>query len=126
LEVGLSWAADDNGGLTGWLEVRNTSDDVVRLPGKPGLRPLGVDGAPLAADCIVTLEMRVPGYVDVASGGRARAPVGWGGWHGPAASGRVEVTFADQTFVVEVDGPAQPTGHGPGTNLWSNWFALVP
>ena len=126
LEVRLSWSPNDAGGLTGWLEVRNTGDSVVRLENKPGLRPLGVDGAPLATECIVTLELRLPGYVDVPSGGVARAPVGWAGWNGPAASGQVEVTFADLTYVVEVDGPAQPAGHGPGTNLWSNWFELVP
>lgn len=125
LDVRLSWSADDNGGLIGWLEVRNDGENAVRLAGKPGLRPLGLDGAPLATECIVTLELRTPGYLDVPSGGAARAPVGWGGWAGPPASGQVEVSFSDLTYIVDVDGPAQPPGRGPGTNLWSNWFELV-
>lgn len=125
LEVRLAWAPDENGGLTGWVEVRNTGADMVRLPGKPGVRPLGVDGARLPTECVVTAEMRLPGYVDVPSGGGARARVGWAGWAGPPASGQVEVTFADHTYTIDVDGPAQPSARGPATNLWSSWFELV-
>ena len=124
-DVRLSWSPDDQGGLTGWVEVRNARQSVVRVSGKPGLRPLGVGGEALPTECIVTLEMRTPGYVDVPSGGVARAPVGWAGWDGPPASGRVEVTVSDLSYTVEVDGPAQPTGRGPATNLWSSWFELV-
>jgi hypothetical protein len=125
LELRLGWA-DDGGGLSGWLEVRNTGSTVVRLAGKPGLRPLGTDGKPLRTECIVTAELRLPGYVDVPPGAVARAPVGWGGWDGPPAGGQVEVTISDARYTVTVDGPAQPAGSGPGTNLWSNWFELVP
>jgi hypothetical protein len=124
LEVRLSWSADERDGLIGWLEVRNSGENVVRLAGKPGLRPLGLDGAPLATECVVTLELRTPDYVDVPSGGTARAPVGWGGWDGPPAGGQVEVSFSGRTYTVDVDGPAQPPGRGPGTNLWSNWFEI--
>jgi hypothetical protein len=125
LTVELSWSADANGGLTGCITARNIGDDVVRVAGKPGVRPLGVDGTPLGTECVVTMEWRPPGYVDLPSGGVARAPVGWAGWNGPAASGRVEVTMADSTYVIDAEGPASPASRGPSTNLWSNWFELV-
>ncbi len=125
IEVRLTWSADEHGGLSGWVQVRNVGTSPVRLPNKPGLRPLGLDGTPLDTECIVTLEMRMPGYVDVPAGGIGRAPVGWAGWDGPAAGGQVEVTIADATYTVRVDGPAQPSARGPATNLWSSWFQLV-
>jgi hypothetical protein len=125
LEVRLAWSADEQGGLTGWVEVHNPGDQVVRVEGKPGVRPLGTDGAPLDTECVITLELRTPAYVDVPRGGVARAPVGWAGWHGPPASGQVEVTFSGRSYTVEVDGPAQPSSRGAATNLWSNWFELV-
>jgi hypothetical protein len=125
-DVWLSWSPDGQGGLTGWVEVHNSTDNVVRVTGKPSVRPLGVDGAPLATECVVTLELRTPDYVDVPSRGVARAPVGWAGWDGPPASGQVEVTLGGRAYTVDVVGPAQPSGRGPATNLWSSWFELVP
>jgi hypothetical protein len=125
-DVQLVWSPDDQGGLTGWVEVHNSGDSVVRLSGKPGVRPLGVDGRPLTTECVVTLELRTPGYVDVPGGRVARAPVGWAGWDGPPASGQVELTVSSNSYTVVVDGPTQPAGRGPATNLWSNWFELLP
>jgi hypothetical protein len=125
-DVRLSWSLDDQGGLTGWVEVHNSREGVVRVSGKPAIRPLGVGGEALPTECLVTLELRTPGYVDVPSGGIARAPVGWAGWDGPPAGGQVEVTISDRPYTVEVDGPAQPTARGPATNLWSSWFQLLP
>lgn len=124
-DVRLAWSPDEQGGLSGWVEVHNSGERAVRLSGKPGVRPLGIDGAPLATECVVTLELRTPGYVDVPSGSLARAPVGWAGWDGPPASGWVEVRVSETSYTVEVDGPAQPSSRGPATNLWSNWFELV-
>jgi hypothetical protein len=83
----LSWRAE-SGHLTGELEATNVCDRAVRLSGKPGLTPIGIDGEALAAETTVTLELIPPGYVVLAPGERARAPVGWGGWDGPQASVR--------------------------------------
>jgi hypothetical protein len=58
----------------------------------------------------------------LAPGERARAPVGWGGWDGPPASGKVLVTWAGGQTQVTADGPVQPEADGPATNLWSSWF----
>lgn len=40
-------------------------------------------------------------------------------------SGQVVVTWAACRAEVTVDGPAQPSRHGPATNLYTSWFALV-
>ncbi len=117
----LSWRAE-SGHLTGELEATNVCDHAVRLSGKPGLTPIGIDGEALAAETTVTLELIPPGYVVLAPGERARAPVGWGGWDGPQASGTVLVTWAGGRAKVTADGPVQPEADGPATNLWSSWF----
>jgi hypothetical protein len=124
VEFTLSWRAE-SGYLTGHLEALNVSDHAVRLSNKPGLIPVGVDGQPLAADTIVTLEMRPPGYVELQPGERARTRVGWGGWDGPPASGRFVVAWGGDRVEVSADGPRQPESQGPGTNLWSSWFERV-
>jgi len=49
LELSLVWDEDDEGGLAGHLRARNIAATPVHLSGKPGLRPLGEDGAPLVA-----------------------------------------------------------------------------
>lgn len=120
----LSWRAE-SGRLRGELEARNTSNHPVRLSGKPGLTPIGRDGDPLDAETIVTLEFRPPGYVELAPGERARAPVGWGAWDGPPASGRVVVKWDGGEIEVMADGPRQPEADKRPTNLWSSWFKRV-
>lgn len=121
VELSLSWRAE-SGRLTGYLEARNVSGHPVRLSHKPGLTPVGTDGKPLDAHTMVTAELRMPYYVELAPGARARAPVGWGGWDGPPASGAVIITLAGGTAEVHVDGPPQPESRGPATNLSSSWF----
>jgi hypothetical protein len=109
----------------GTLKAVNSCDHPVRLTGKPGVKPLGIDGSPLDADCSVTLEMKHPGYVVLHPGDRAAAPVGWAGWDGPAASGAVLVSWDGARAEVQADGPAQPLSKGPATNLWSSWFVVA-
>ena len=88
----LSWWHAD-GRLLGDLEARNVSSHPVRLSGKPGLTPLGEDGQPVGAETIVTLEFQSPGYVELAPGERARTSVGWAGWNGRPAGGRVAIRW---------------------------------
>lgn len=120
----LSWQAED-GALTGVLEARNISDHRVRLSGKPSLRPLDADGQPLDAMAIATLEMRMPGYAELAPGESAQSRVGWAGWDGPPAGGIVRVEWPGGQADVPVTGPRQPSATGPATNLWSSWFDRI-
>jgi hypothetical protein len=77
----------------------------------------------VSAACTSRGELRYDCRVFVlAPGERARAPVGWGGWDGPPASGKVLVTWAGGQTQVTADGPVQPEADGPATNLWSSWF----
>jgi hypothetical protein len=126
LELSLAWDDDDVGRLVGELRARNISTTSVRLSGKPDLRPLGVDGTPLARHAVVTLEFRSPGYAEIGPGEHGSAPVGWAGWDGPRACGHVAVRLAGAEVIVSTSGPFQPTHSGPPTNLWSSWFDLVP
>jgi len=120
----LTWLAE-NGALSGVLEARNISQRRVRLSGKPRLSPLDADGRPLDAVAIVTLEMRMPGYVELDPGESARSKIGWAGWDGPAAGELVRVEWPGGQADVPVAGPRQPTATGPATNLWSSWFDRV-
>jgi hypothetical protein len=120
----VTWQ-DENGALTGVLEARNVSQHRVRLSGKPGLSPLDADGQPLDAMSIVSLEMRIPGYVELDPGEAARSNIGWAGWDGPAAGGIVRVGWPGGQADVPVSGPPQPSATGPATNLWSSWFDRV-
>jgi hypothetical protein len=79
----LSWRAEP-GHLTGELEASNVCDHAVRLSGKPGLTQIGLDGEPLAAETIVTLEFRPPGLVELA---RRVSEYGHG-WDGAAGTAR--------------------------------------
>jgi hypothetical protein len=96
-----------------------------RLSGKPLLTPIGTDGVPLDAKTVVTLELRLPGYVELAPGERAMARVGWGGWDGAPASGKVIVHWRGENVELIADGPRQPESDGPTTNLWTSWFESV-
>jgi hypothetical protein len=122
VQVTLSWHADADGGLTGELRIRNVADRTVRLAGKPRLRPLGLHDEPLAAETVVTLELLLPGYVDIDPGEEAVTPVGWAGWDGEPASGEVRVEWPGGHATVTAQGPSQPSASGPATNLWSTWF----
>lgn len=125
-EVGfrLAWQLDDDE-LVGVLEAHNIGDRIIRLSGKPSLKPVGADGEVLATDMVVSLELRLPGHVEVPPGGRARAAVGWAGWDGPPASGQIIVEWPGGQVRVTAEGPRQPASSGPATNLWSSWFELV-
>jgi hypothetical protein len=116
-----------SGALTGWLRATNVSGRTVRLSHKPTVKPLGLDGRPLPVDCVVTLEARIPDYVDVDPGQEAMAPVGWGGWSGAPASGawEVELEVMEPPVRVEATGPREPTWRGPGTNTWSSWWQIA-
>ena len=121
----LTWQAED-GALSGVLEARNVSQRRVRLSGKPGLTPLDADGQPLDAMAIVTLEMRMPGYVELDPGESARSKVGWAGWDGPPDGGIVRVELPGGQADVPASGPRQPSATGGATNLWSSWFDRMP
>ena len=125
LELRLWWRTVADGALDGQLEVRNVAPRVVRVGGKPLLTPIGENGQPLETDFVVTLEMRIPDYVDLAPGQRAAAPVSWAAWNGAPASGRIRVEFPDVTMEVTADGPPQPEASTEPTNLSSSWFDLL-
>lgn len=119
----LSWRAED-GALKGALEARNVSERRVRLSGKPQLTPLDAEGNPLETASIMTLELKLPGYVELAPGESAASRVGWAGWDGPAAGGIVRIEWPGGQADVPVAGPRQPSATGPATNLWSSWFDI--
>ncbi|MEO7261905.1 MAG: DUF4232 domain-containing protein [Jatrophihabitantaceae bacterium] len=118
----LTWLAEDTA-LKGVLEARNVSEHRVRLSGKPQLTPLDTDGRPLEALSIMTLELLIPGYVELDPGETATSNVGWAGWDGPAAGAAVRVEWPGGQAEVQASGPRQPAATGPATNLWSSWFA---
>jgi hypothetical protein len=122
----LAWEAA-GGGLRGLLQGRNVCDHPVRLSNKPVLIPLGITGEPLDTHTAVTLELRLPGYAQLAPGEVASAPVSWGGWDGPPASGAVIVQWDGGHSQAEVaaSGPKQPSSARPSTNLSSSWWTLV-
>lgn len=117
----LTWTAED-GALKGVLKARNVSEHRVRLSGKPQLTPLDTDGNPLETVSIMTLELKLPGYVELDPGESAASEVGWGGWDGPAAGGIVRVEWPGGQADVQAAGPRQPSATGSATNLWSSWF----
>jgi hypothetical protein len=119
----LTWRLDPDGMLKGSLDAANVGSRTLRLAGKPEVVPLGVDGAQLDASCIVTLEGRRPGYVDLEPGERARAFVFWSGWAGPPSSGRFRTTWrVGRSVDVTANGPRQPARSGPTTNLGAGWW----
>jgi hypothetical protein len=120
----LTWR-QEGGSLAGELVAENVCGRQLRLSGKPDLTPLDADGTPLPAQTVVTLEFMPPGYVTLDAGERAIAPVSWGGWDGPAASGRFIVTWPGGSTEVTAIGPRQPAATGPATNLSSSWFRRV-
>ena len=117
----LDWLAEE-GALKGELRARNISQRRVRLTGKPRLTVLDEAEQPLEAFTVATLELRMPGYVELEPGEAAVSKVGWAGWDGAAASGRVLIGWPGGQAEVRASGPAQPPATGPATNLWSSWF----
>ena len=124
LSVTVCWERY-GGGLRGQVVAENTGGRACRLPGKPGVKPLGLDGAPLPVDTVVTLEWVAPGYVALEPGQRAAAPVAWDGWDGQAASSLAQVTWAGGGATAVVDGPAQPSAVDAPCNISSSWFRLL-
>jgi len=124
LSVTVRWERD-GGGLRGQVIAENTGRRACRLPGKPGVRPLGLDGKPLPVETVITLEWVSPGYVALEPGQRAAAPVAWGGWDGPAASPRAQVTWEGGAATAAVEGPAQPAGTDSPCNISASWFRLL-
>jgi hypothetical protein len=124
LSVTVRWERDGTG-LRGQVIAENTGGRACRLPGKPGVTPLGPDGEPLPVKTLVTLEWRSPGYVTLEPGQRAAAPVAWSGWAGPAASSRAQVAWAGGAATAAVEGPTQPDAKGAPGNISSSWFRLL-
>ena len=135
MQVEVVWY-DDGGSLSGWVEVVNDGATALRLPGKPSVSPMAVDGSKLELPHVITPEMRRPGYLDLLPGQRARAPISWGAWDGPAAGRDVLVRWADADtggvdgndvhVKVSARGPRQPTSTTGGLNTSSSWFELAP
>jgi len=124
LSVTVRWERD-GGGLRGQVIAENTGERACRLPGKPGVTPLGVDGKPLPVETVITLEWVSPGYVALEPGQRAAAPVAWDGWDGLAASAQAQVTWPGGAAMAAVEGPAQPAATGAPSNISSSWFRLL-
>jgi hypothetical protein len=126
----LTWRLKE-GYLVGDLDAVNVSNHRVRLTGKPGLVPLGMDSEPLDVRGIVTAELMGPGWVDLELGERARTQVLWSGWDGPASSGEVIIKWGPGAWAdkrqtrVAAGGPRQPESRGPATNTTSSWFRKV-
>ena len=68
----LTWLPDGDT-LKGELEARNVGERRVRLTGKPQLTPLDIDGRPLDTAAIITLELMLPGFVELDPGESATA-----------------------------------------------------
>jgi Protein of unknown function (DUF4232) len=124
LSVTVRWERDGTG-LRGQVVAENTGGRACRLPGKPGVRPLGLDGQPLPVQTVVTLEWVSPGYVVLEPGQRAAAPAAWDGWDGAAASARAEVTWDGGAATAVIEGPVQPAGTDSPGNITSSWFRLL-
>jgi len=121
LSVTVRWERHGTG-LRGQVIAENTGDRACRLPGKPGVTPLGRDGQPLPVETLITLEWLSPGYVTLEPGERAAAAVAWDGWGGQAASSRAQVTWEGGAATAAVEGPPQPDATGAPGNISSSWF----
>jgi len=126
LAMTVRWDPDGSGGLRGQVIAENVGGRACRLPGKPGVAPIGADGTPLPVETVVTMEWLEPGYVILRPGQRAAAPVFWGSWGGQRATDQARVSWGDRATVARVYGPVQPdsTAGKPG-NLSSSWFRLT-
>jgi hypothetical protein len=126
LRVAVHWDRDDAGVLTGQVIAENISRRACLLAGKPAVSPIGVDGEPLPVGTVITLELREPGYVIIAPGGRAAAQVIWSSWCGADAAGRARVSWEGGSAEAQVHGPAQPAcDRGLSLDLATSWFDLI-
>lgn len=126
LAVTVRWDPDGDGGLRGRVIAENVSGRVCRLPGKPSVAPLGLDGLPLPVQTVVTLEWVQPGYVVLQPGQRAAAAVHWLSWCGKPPSEQARVSWGDQSAMAHVEGPVQPEcDPGKPDNLSSSWFRVT-
>jgi hypothetical protein len=126
LTVTVHWDRDGNGGLRGQVIAENVGTRACRLPGKPSVKPLGLDGVPLPTRTVVTLEFRLPGYAIVQPGQRAAAVVVWSSWCGRPASDQAQVSWDDHTVTAHVHGPLQPDcTAGTPDSMSSSWFHLT-
>jgi Protein of unknown function (DUF4232) len=126
LTVTVRWEPDGSGGLRGQVIAENVGGRACRLPGKPGVAPVGADGTTLPVQTVITMEWVQPGYVILRPGQRAAAAVRWLSWCGQRASDQARVGWGDRSALARVDGPLQPecTAGRPG-NLSSSWFRLT-
>jgi hypothetical protein len=122
LVLSLEWRAVVDGSLEGEVVALNDAEHPVRVSGRPMLAAMGVDGEDLGVDMVVTAELRIPDFVVLGPGQRARAPVSWGGWNGPPCSGRFRIGLPGGRTELSASGPRQPEARGPATNLSSSWF----
>jgi Protein of unknown function (DUF4232) len=125
LAVTLEWEPDGPG-LRGRVVAENVGGRTCRLPGKPTVTPLGLDGQQLPAKTVVTLEMMEPGYAVLSPGDRAAALARWPNWCGPQASDRALVSWEGGSATAQVHGPTQPTcDPGRPGDLTSSWFRVI-
>ncbi|MCU1616079.1 MAG: hypothetical protein JWO98_3619 [Frankiales bacterium] len=126
VDVAVTWH-DRGGSLTGSVTVRNISRHACRVTGKPGVIPLGDDGAPLDVQTVITLELRRPDHVVLEPGEDARAPINRGGWNGaPAGDQAIVVWGRDRHRTqVTVRGSRQPHSRAEPTNISSSWFRIA-
>jgi hypothetical protein len=124
VSVTVRWE-HDGGGLRGQVIAENTGSRACRLPGKPAVSPLRLDGSQLPVRTVITLEDMYPGYVILEPGQRAAAPVTWDAWDGDRASPRAQVTWQGGSATAQVQGPAQPASSYPPGNISSSWFRLL-
>jgi hypothetical protein len=125
LAVVVHWQHDGTG-LRGQVIAQNVSDRACQLANKPTVTPLQADGSPLPVDTIITLEMKIPGYVNLQPGQRAAALLLWSSWCGQQASSQALVQWPGGSTVAKVDGPAQPDcGPSRACNITSSWFNLI-
>lgn len=125
VEISVEWQ-DADGGLTGWVEVRNVGTAARRLSGKPALLPLSPEGAPVGVSTVVTAELRLPGYVVLGPGSRARSRTRWPAWRGPAPGDEILVRWPGGEKQVRDAGPSAPARSEGPQNISSSWFELVP
>ncbi len=125
VSVTVRWEPDGDG-LRGQVIAGNIGSRACRMPGKPEVTPLGLDGRPLGVEGVQTLELEFPGYVVLEPGQQAAALVFWSGWNGPKASSRAQVTWDDGSAIAQVQGPVQPVSSQPRGQITSSWFRLLP
>ena len=123
VEVAVVWEERD-GGLSGWVSIRNVGAHACRVTGKPAVIPLAANGVPLDVQTVVTLELRRPDHAVLEPGQQARAPIGWGAWQGAPVGDRAIVAWGEprRRTTAPVTGPRQPASTAGPTNLTSSWF----